>query len=192
MLDNLRQFPKQTLFSGHSMAKLLFRMRDVPDDEAKRFASRRRMKYRSLRPLQEIGEFLCGLWLVNEQQFDGARLMNIKREARESNLSIYGKKKRRNRNVLGKPAPNRCDSAYILASALVLFVTEVLCVILRRQKRGQLGFRCDKPSLKYNEHSNRAPQKSAPRPGNHFYLKSVSIPGAIQSVEEICLRLFSG
>ena len=78
MLDHRTTVPPIRLSSsGHSMAKLLFRMRDVPDDEAE--------EVRELLTQNEIPFFetfagnwgisMPGLWLVNEQQFDKARAL---------------------------------------------------------------------------------------------------------------------
>ena len=89
MLDNCMTVPQADSLSGHSMAKLLFRMRDVPDDEAE--------EVRELLTQNEIPFFetfagnwgisMPGLWLVNEQQFDEARaLLDEYQEARSTRV----------------------------------------------------------------------------------------------------------
>ena len=92
MLDNCMTVPQADSLSGHSMAKLLFRMRDVPDDEAE--------EVRELLTQNEIPFFetfagnwgisMPGLWLVNEQQFDEARaLLDEYQEARSTRVKSH-------------------------------------------------------------------------------------------------------
>ena len=158
--------PNRLSSSGHSMAKLLFRMRDVPDDEAE--------EVRELLTQNKITFFetfagnwgisMPGLWLVNEQQFDEARaLLDEYQEARSTRVKsqYQAKRTRRDQNVLGK-LPRRTGAIQRISwpcSTRALLVTEVLCVILRRQKHQTTQFPLRQTLLEIQRNSSRAPQK---------------------------------
>ena len=112
------------------MAKLLFRMRDVPEDEAK--------EVRKLLEQNEIAFFetfagnwgisMPGLWLVNEQQFDEARSLldeyQVARSKRVKNQYLWQKERGEIRTFWEsfRAEPVRF-SIYLGLAALVLFLS---------------------------------------------------------------------
>ena len=116
--------------SGHSMAKLLFRMRDVPDDEAE--------EVRELLTQNKITFFetfagnwgisMPGLWLVNEQQFDEARaLLDEYQEARSTRVKSQYLRQREQGEIRTFWESFRAEpvrfSVYLGLAALVLFLS---------------------------------------------------------------------
>ena len=116
--------------SGHSMAKLLFRMRDVPDDEAE--------EVRELLTQNKITFFetfagnwgisMPGLWLVNEQQFDEARaLLDEYQEARSTRVKSQYLWQREQGEIRTFWESFRAEpvrfSVYLGLAALVLFLS---------------------------------------------------------------------
>lgn len=131
MLDHRMTVPPIRLsLSGHSMAKLLFRMRDVPDDEAE--------EVRELLTQNEIPFFetfagnwgisMPGLWLVDEQQFDEARaLLDEYQEVRSTRVKSQYLKQREQGEIRTfwesfSAEPVRF-SVYLSLAALVLFLS---------------------------------------------------------------------
>lgn len=131
MLDHRTTVPPIRLSSsGHSMAKLLFRMRDVPDDEAE--------EVRKLLTQNEIQFFetfagnwgisMPGLWLVNEQQFDKARaLLDEYQEIRSTRVKSQYLKQREQGEIRTFWESFRAEpvrfSVYLGLAALVLFLS---------------------------------------------------------------------
>ena len=131
MLDHRMTVPPIRLsLSGHSMAKLLFRMRDVPDDEAE--------EVRELLTQNKITFFetfagnwgisMPGLWLVNEQQFDEARaLLDEYQEARSTRVKSQYLKQREQGEIRTFWESFRAEpvrfSVYLGLAALVLFLS---------------------------------------------------------------------
>ena len=130
MLDNCMTVPQADSLSGHSMAKLLFRMRDVPDDEAE--------EVRELLTQNEIPFFetfagnwgisMPGLWLVNEQQFDEARaLLDEYQEARSTRVKSQYLWQREQDEIRTFWESFRAEpvrlSVYLCLAALVLFLS---------------------------------------------------------------------
>ena len=131
MLDHRTTVPPIRLSSsGHSMAKLLFRMRDVPDDEAE--------EVRELLTQNEIPFFetfagnwgisMPGLWLVNEQQFDKARaLLDEYQEIRSTRVKSQYLKQREQGEIRTFWESFRAEpvrlSLYLGLAALVLFLS---------------------------------------------------------------------
>ena len=131
MLDHRMTVPQIGLsFSGHSMAKLLFRMRDVPDDEAE--------EVRELLTQNEIPFFetfagnwgisMPGLWLVDEQQFDEARaLLDEYQEVRSTRVKSQYLKQREQDEIRTFWESFRAEpvrfSVYLSLAALVLFLS---------------------------------------------------------------------
>ena len=130
MLDNCMTVPQADSLSGHSMAKLLFRMRDVPDDEAE--------EVRELLTQNEIPFFetfagnwgisMPGLWLVNEQQFDEARaLLDEYQEARSTRVKSQYLWQREQGEIRTFWESFRAEpvrfSVYLGLAALVLFLS---------------------------------------------------------------------
>ena len=131
MLDHRMTVPPIRLSSsGHSMAKLLFRMRDVPDDEAE--------EVRELLTQNEIPFFetfagnwgisMPGLWLVNEQQFDEARaLLDEYQEARSTRVKSQYLRQREQGEIRTFWESFRAEpvrfSVYLGLAALVLFLS---------------------------------------------------------------------
>ena len=129
MLDHRMTVPPIRLsLSGHSMAKLLFRMRDVPDDEAE--------EVRELLTQNKITFFetfagnwgisMPGLWLVNEQQFDEARaLLDEYQEARSTRVKSQYLRQREQGEIRTFWESFRAEpvrfSVYLSLAALVLF-----------------------------------------------------------------------
>ena len=112
------------------MAKLLFRMRDVPDDEAE--------EVRELLTQNEIPFFetfagnwgisMPGLWLVNEQQFDEARaLLDEYQEARSTRVKSQYLWQREQGEIRAFWESFRAEpvrfSIYLGLAALVLFLS---------------------------------------------------------------------
>ena len=112
------------------MAKLLFRMRDVPDDEAE--------EVRKLLAQNEIAFFetfagnwgisMPGLWLVNEQQFDEARaLLDDYQEARSTRVKSQFLRQREQGEIRTLWQSFRAEpvriSLYLGLAALVLFLS---------------------------------------------------------------------
>ena len=112
------------------MAKLLFRMRDVPDDEAE--------EVRELLEKKEIeffetsagnwGASMPGLWLVNEQQFEEARaVLDEYQKARSAKVKSQYLKQREAGGITTvwqsfRSGPLRF-SLYVGLAALVLFLS---------------------------------------------------------------------
>ena len=131
MLDHRMTVPPIRLsLSGHSMAKLLFRMRDVPDDEAE--------EVRELLTQNEIPFFetfagnwgisMPGLWLVDEQQFDEARaLLDEYQEVRSTRVKSQYLKQREQGEIRTFWESFRVEpvrfSVYLSLAALVLFLS---------------------------------------------------------------------
>lgn len=131
MLDHRMTVPPIRLsLSGHSMAKLLFRMRDVPDDEAE--------EVRELLTQNEIPFFetfagnwgisMPGLWLVDEQQFDEARaLLDEYQEVRSTRVKSQYLKQREQGEIRTFWKSFRAEpvrfSVYLGLAALVLFLS---------------------------------------------------------------------
>lgn len=130
MLDNCMTVPQADSLSGHSMTKLLFRMRDVPDDEAE--------EVRELLTQNEIPFFetfagnwgisMPGLWLVNEQQFDEARaLLDEYQEARSTRVKSQYLWQREQGEIRTFWESFRAEpvrfSVYLGLAALVLFLS---------------------------------------------------------------------
>ena len=131
MLDHRMTVPPIRLsLSGHSMAKLLFRMRDVPDDEAE--------EVRELLTQNEIlffetfagnwGISMPGLWLVDEQQFDEARaLLDEYQEVRSTRVKSQYLKQREQGEIRTFWESFRAEpvrfSVYLGLAALVLFLS---------------------------------------------------------------------
>ena len=130
MLDNCMTVPQADSLSGHSMAKLLFRMRNVPDDEAE--------EVRELLTQNEIPFFetfagnwgisMPGLWLVNEQQFDEARaLLDEYQEARSTRVKSQYLWQREQGEIRTFWESFRAEpvrfSVYLGLAALVLFLS---------------------------------------------------------------------
>ena len=131
MLDQRMTVPPIRLsLSGHSMAKLLFRMRDVPDDEAE--------EVRELLTQNEIPFFetfagnwgisMPGLWLVDEQQFDEARaLLDEYQEVRSTRVKSQYLKQREQGEIRTFWESFRAEpvrfSVYLSLAALVLFLS---------------------------------------------------------------------
>ena len=130
MLDNCMTVPQADSLSGHSMAKLLFRMRNVPDDEAE--------EVRELLTQNEIPFFetfagnwgisMPGLWLVNEQQFDEARaLLDEYQEARSTRVKSQYLWQREQGEIRTFWESFRAEpvrfSIYLVLAALVLFLS---------------------------------------------------------------------
>ena len=131
MLDHRTTVPPIRLSaSGHSMAKLLFRMRDVPDDEAE--------EVRELLTQNEIPFFetfagnwgisMPGLWLVNEQQFAEARaLLDEYQEIRSTRVKSQYLKQREEGEIRTFWENFRAEpvrfSIYLGLAALVLFLS---------------------------------------------------------------------
>ena len=131
MLDQRMTVPPIRLsLSGHSMAKLLFRMRDVPDDEAE--------EVRELLTQNEIPFFetfagnwgisMPGLWLVDEQQFDEARaLLDEYQEVRSTRVKSQYLKQREQGEIRTFWESFRAEpvrfSVYLGLAALVLFLS---------------------------------------------------------------------
>ena len=131
MLDHRTTVPPIRLSSsGHSMAKLLFRMRDVPDDEAE--------EVRELLTQNKITFFetfagnwgisMPGLWLVNEQQFDEARaLLDEYQEARSTRVKSQYRRQREQGKIRTFWESFRAEpvrfSVYLGLAALVLFLS---------------------------------------------------------------------
>ncbi len=122
--------PSRLSLSGHSMAKLLFRMRDVPDDEAE--------EVRELLTQNKITFFetfagnwgisMPGLWLVNEQQFDEARaLLDEYQEARSTRVKSQYLQQREQGEIRTFWESFRAEpvrfSVYLGLAALVLFLS---------------------------------------------------------------------
>lgn len=122
--------PSRLSLSGHSMAKLLFRMRDVPDDEAE--------EVRELLTQNKITFFetfagnwgisMPGLWLVNEQQFDEARaLLDEYQEARSTRVKSQYLRQREQGEIRTFWESFRAEpvrfSVYLGLAALVLFLS---------------------------------------------------------------------
>ena len=112
------------------MAKLLFRMRDVPDDEAE--------EVRELLAQNEIAFFetfagnwgisMPGLWLVNEQQFDEARaLLDEYQVARSTRVKSQFLRQREQGEIRTLYQSFRAEpvrfSVYLGLAALVLFLS---------------------------------------------------------------------
>tara|TARA_B100000989_G_C19240436_1_gene343775 strand:+ start:191 stop:550 length:360 start_codon:yes stop_codon:yes gene_type:complete len=112
------------------MAKLLFRMRDVPDDEAE--------EVRELLTQNEIAFFetfagnwgisMPGLWLVNEQQFDEARaLLDEYQEARSKRVKSQYLWQREQGEIRTFWESFRAEpvrfSVYLVLAALVLILS---------------------------------------------------------------------
>ncbi|MAK94649.1 MAG: hypothetical protein CMQ69_08595 [Gammaproteobacteria bacterium] len=112
------------------MAKLLFRMRDVPDDEAE--------EVRELLTQNKITFFetfagnwgisMPGLWLVNEQQFDEARaLLDEYQEARSTRVKSQYRRQREQGEIRTFWESFRAEpvrfSVYLGLAALVLFLS---------------------------------------------------------------------
>ena len=131
MLDHRMTVPPIRLSSsGHSMAKLLFRMRDVPDDEAE--------EVRELLTQNEISFFetfagnwgisMPGLWLVDEQQFDEARALldeyQVSRSTRVKSQFLRQIEQGEIRTLWQsfRAEPVRCG-LYLGLAALVLFLS---------------------------------------------------------------------
>ena len=131
MLDHrMTVAPIRLSLSGHSMAKLLFRMRDVPDDEAE--------EVRELLTQNKITFFetfagnwgisMPGLWLVNEQQFDEARaLLDEYQEARSTRVKSQYRRQREQGKIRTFWESFRAEpvrfSVYLGLAALVLFLS---------------------------------------------------------------------
>ena len=131
MLDHrMTVSPIRLSLSGHSMAKLLFRMRDVPDDEAE--------EVRELLTQNEIPFFetfagnwgisMPGLWLVDEQQFDEARaLLDEYQEVRSTRVKSQYLKQREQGEIRTFWESFRAEpvrfSVYLSLAALVLFLS---------------------------------------------------------------------
>ena len=131
MLDHRMTVPPIRLSSsGHSMAKLLFRMRDVPDDEAE--------EVRELLTQNEIPFFetfagnwgisMPGLWLVDEQQFDEARaLLDEYQEVRSTRVKSQYLKQREQGEIRTFWESFRAEpvrfSVHLSLAALVLFLS---------------------------------------------------------------------
>ena len=131
MLDHRMTVPPIRLsLSGHNMAKLLFRMRDVPDDEAE--------EVRELLTQNEIPFFetfagnwgisMPGLWLVDEQQFDEARaLLDEYQEVRSTRVKSQYLKQREQGEIRTFWESFRAEpvrfSVYLGLAALVLFLS---------------------------------------------------------------------
>lgn len=131
MLDHRMTVPPIRLsLSGHNMAKLLFRMRDVPDDEAE--------EVRELLTQNEIPFFetfagnwgisMPGLWLVDEQQFDEARaLLDEYQEVRSTRVKSQYLKQREQGEIRTFWESFRAEpvrfSVYLSLAALVLFLS---------------------------------------------------------------------
>ena len=131
MLDHRMTVPPIRLsLSGHNMAKLLFRMRDVPDDEAE--------EVRELLTQNEIPFFetfagnwgisMPGLWLVDEQQFDEARaLLDEYQEVRSTRVKSQYLKQREQGEIRTFWESFRAEpvrfSVYLGLVALVLFLS---------------------------------------------------------------------
>ena len=79
------------------MPKLLFRMRNVPDDEAeevRELLEENEIKYFET-SAGHMGISMPGLWLVDEQQFDEARaLVDGYQEARRAQAKLHYLKQR--------------------------------------------------------------------------------------------------
>ena len=112
------------------MAKLLFRMRDVPDDEAE--------EVRELLTQNEIPFFetfagnwgisMPGLWLVDEQRFDEARaLLDEYQEVRSTRVKSQYLKQREQGEIGTFWESFRAEpvrfSVYLGLAALVLFLS---------------------------------------------------------------------
>ena len=130
MLDNCMTVPQADSLSGHSMAKLLFRMRDVPDDEAEEV---RELLRQNEIPFFETfagnwGISMPGLWLVNEQQFDEARaLLDEYQEARSTRVKSQYLWQREQGEIRTFWESFRAEpvrfSVYLGLAALVLFLS---------------------------------------------------------------------
>jgi len=130
MLDNCMTVPQADSLSGHSMAKLLFRMRDVPDDEAEEV---RELLRQNGIPFFETfagnwGISMPGLWLVNEQQFDEARaLLDEYQEARSTRVKSQYLWQREQGEIRTFWESFRAEpvrfSVYLGLAALVLFLS---------------------------------------------------------------------
>ena len=130
MLDNCMTVPQADSLSGHSMAKLLFRMRDVPDDEAEEV---RELLRQNGIPFFETfagnwGISMPGLWLVNEQQFDEARaLLDEYQEARSTRVKSQYLWQREQDEIRTFWESFRAEpvrfSIYLVLAALVLFLS---------------------------------------------------------------------
>ena len=130
MLDNCMTVPQADSLSGHSMAKLLFRMRDVPDDEAEEV---RELLRQNGIPFFETfagnwGISMPGLWLVNEQQFDEARaLLDEYQEARSTRVKSQYLWQREQDEIRTFWESFRAEpvrfSVYLCLAALVLFLS---------------------------------------------------------------------
>ena len=122
--------PQADSLSGHSMAKLLFRMRDVPDDEAEEV---RELLRQNGIPFFETfagnwGISMPGLWLVNEQQFDEARaLLDEYQEARSTRVKSQYLWQREQGEIRTFWESFRAEpvrfSVYLGLAALVLFLS---------------------------------------------------------------------
>ncbi len=112
------------------MAKLLFRMRDVPDDEAEEV---RELLRQNGIPFFETfagnwGISMPGLWLVNEQQFDEARaLLDEYQEARSTRVKSQYLWQREQGEIRTFWESFRAEpvrfSVYLGLAALVLFLS---------------------------------------------------------------------
>ena len=131
MQDNcMTVHPSRLSLSGHSMAKLLFRMRDVPDDEAEEV---RELLTRNEIPFFETsagnwGISMPGLWLVNEQQFDEARaLLDEYQETRSTRVKSQYRRQREQGEIRTFWESFRAEpvrfSVYLGLAALVLFLS---------------------------------------------------------------------
>ena len=122
--------PQADSLSGHSMAKLLFRMRDVPDDEAEEV---RELLRQNGIPFFETfagnwGISMPGLWLINEQQFDEARaLLDKYQEARSTRVKSQYLWQREQGEIRTFWESFRAEpvrfSLYLGLAALVLFLS---------------------------------------------------------------------
>lgn len=130
MLDNCMTVPQADSLSGHSMAKLLFRMRDVPDDEAEEV---RELLRQNGIPFFETfagnwGISMPGLWLVNKQQFDEARALldeyQVARSTRVKSQYLWQREQDEIRTFWEsfRAEPVRF-SVYLGLAALVLFLS---------------------------------------------------------------------
>ncbi|MEC8356372.1 MAG: DUF6164 family protein [Pseudomonadota bacterium] len=112
------------------MAKLLFRMRDVPDDEAEEV---RELLTQNGIPFFETfagnwGISMPGLWLVNEQQFDEARaLLDEYQEIRSTRVKSQYLKQREQGEIRTFLESFRAEpvrfSVYLGLTALVLYLS---------------------------------------------------------------------
>ena len=108
------------------MAKLLFRMRNVPDDEAeevRELLEKNEIKYFETSS-GHMGISMPGLWLVDEQQFGQARaLVDGYQEARRARVNSHYLEQREEDSIRTVWQSFRAEPArFILYVGLVLLV----------------------------------------------------------------------